>query len=132
MKVSSRTVRISVEDLISDSDITPSPNGGDFSKPIHLEEALSRYGVSRSRFFKTVRKAGVRSKTVGKAAIYPQADMDKLFGIPEKVEPREWYSVEELADMTGIYQNLRKDSEHTENHIERTRFHKQERMGLSC
>lgn len=102
VKVSSRTVRISVEDLIADSNIIPSPNDGDFSTPIRLEEALRRYGVSRSRFFKTVRKAGVRPKMVGKAAIYPQADLDKLFGIPEKVESSEWYSVEELADMTGM------------------------------
>lgn len=102
VKVSSKTVRISVEELISDSNISQMPNSGDFSTPIRLEDALRRYGVSRSRFFKTVRKAGVRPKMVGKVAIYPQADLDKLFGIPEKAESSEWYSVEDLAKMTGM------------------------------
>ena len=60
IRVSSRTVRLSVSELIADSGLESETNTGDFSVPIKQDEALELYKVSRSKFFTAVRKAGIR------------------------------------------------------------------------
>lgn len=62
VKVASKTVRISVSELLTGSGLETRPNKGDFSVPVRLDEALKIYRVSRGKFFEEVRKAGIRPK----------------------------------------------------------------------
>lgn len=49
VRVSSRTVRIAVAELLVDSGIEPQVNTGDFSVPIRVDKALELYGISRGK-----------------------------------------------------------------------------------
>ena len=101
-KVSTKTIRIAVEELLRDCEIEQVPNSGDFSIPIKLEAALELYQVSRTKFFNAVRKAGIRPKHIRKVDYFPKKDLDRLFPAPLKYNPDEWYTVEELAASTGM------------------------------
>ena len=101
-KVSTKTIRIAVEELLRDCEIEQVPNSGDFSVPIKLEAALELYQVSRTKFFNAVRKAGIRPKHIRKVDYFPKKDLDRLFPAPLKYNPDEWYTVEELAASTGM------------------------------
>lgn len=72
IKVSTKTIRIAVEELLQDCEIEQVPNSGDFSVPIKLESALELYQVSRTKFFNTVRKAGIRPKHIRKVDYSPR------------------------------------------------------------
>ena len=102
IRVSSRTVRLSVAELIADSGMEAVANTGDFSVPIKLDEALEYYKVSRSKFFAEVKKAGIRPRRIKGVDFFPKPDLDRLFPTPAKYNRGEWYSVEELVEKTGM------------------------------
>lgn len=95
IRVSSRTVRISVAELLADSGIEITENKGDFSVPIKLEEALALYGVSRSKFFAVIKKEGIKTRRIKGVDFFPKPDLDALFPAPVKYVRDEWYSVDE-------------------------------------
>ena len=101
-KVSTKTVRIAVEELLKDCRIEQVPNPGDFSIPIRLDAALNLYQVSRTKFFNAVKKAGIRPKKIQKVDYFPKKDLDRLFPPPLKYNPEEWYTVDELVTITGM------------------------------
>ncbi len=109
IKVSSRTVRVSVEELLADSGIEVVENKGDFSVPIKLAEALSLYGVSRSKFFAAVKNAGIRARRIKGVDFFPKVDLDALFPAPVKYVRDEWYSVEEIMENTGLTRKYIRD-----------------------
>ncbi len=102
VRVSSRTVRIAVEELLIDSGIERQTNTGDFSIPIRIDEALELYGISQGKFFSAVKKAGVRPKMIKGVDYFPKLNLDELFPAPPKIDRSEWYSVEELTSQTGL------------------------------
>lgn len=102
VRVSSRTVRVAVAELLVDSVIEPQKNTGDFSVPIRVDEALELYGISRGKFFAAVKKAGIRPKMIGGVDYFPKRNLDELFPTPPKIDRSEWYSVEELVGQTGM------------------------------
>lgn len=102
IKVSSKTVRIAVSELLVGSDLECEENTGDFTVPIRVDEALKLYGISRGKFFSAVKKAGIRPKRIKKVDYFPKRNLDVLFPIPPKYDRSEWYSVEELSHMTGM------------------------------
>ncbi len=102
IKVSSRTVRIPVAELMADSGLEAGANKGDFSVPVKLDEALEFYGVSRSKFFADIRKAGIRPRRISGVDFFPKPDLDRLFPAPVKYNRDEWYSVAELSEKTGM------------------------------
>lgn len=58
MKVASKTVRISVFELLTGSGLETRPNKGDFSVPVRLDEALKIYRVSRGKVFRGSEESG--------------------------------------------------------------------------
>lgn len=104
IRISTKTVRISKAELLVDSQMEQVANTADFTHPIRLDEALERYSVSRSKFFSTIRKAGIRSKRVDRIEYYPRDDMDQLFTLPLKYDPEAWYTIEDLLQKTSFCQ----------------------------
>ena len=102
VKVASKTVRISVSELLTGSGLETRPNKGDFSVPVRLDEALKIYRVSRGKFFEEVRKAGIRPKKYKGVDFFPKNDLDRLFPILPDFDRNEWYSVEELVAKSGM------------------------------
>lgn len=109
IRVSSRTVRVSVAELLADSRIDITENKGDFSVPIKLEEALALYGVSRSKFFVAIKKAGIRTRRIKGVDFFPKPDLDALFPAPVKYVRDEWYSVDEIMEKTGLTRKYIRD-----------------------
>ena len=109
IRVSSRTVRVSVSELLADSGIEIAVNKGDFSVPIKLEEALALYGVSRSKFFALIKKAGIRARRIKGVDFFPKPDLDALFPAPMKYVREEWYSVDEIMEKTGLTRKYIRD-----------------------
>ena len=109
IRVSSRTVRVSVEELLADSELKPVENKRDFSVPIKLAEALSLYGVSRSKFFDVIKNAGIRARRIKGVDFFPKMDLDALFPAPVKYVRDEWYSVEEIMERTGLTRKYIRD-----------------------
>lgn len=109
IRVSSRTVRVSVSELLDDSKIEVVENKGDFSVPIKLAEALSLYGVSRSKFFVAIKKAGIRARRINGVDFFPKMDLDSVFPAPMKYDRDEWYSVDEIVEKTGLTRKYIRD-----------------------
>lgn len=109
IRVSSRTVRVSVSELLADSKIEVVENKGDFSVPIKLAEALALYRVSRSKFFAAIKNAGVRARRIKGVDFFPKLDLDALFPAPVKYVRDEWYSVEEIMENTGLTRKYIRD-----------------------
>lgn len=109
IRVSSRTVRISVAELLADSGIEITENKGDFSVPIKLEEALALYGVSRSKFFAVIKKEGIKTRRIKGVDFFPKPDLDALFPTPVKYVRDEWYSVDEIMEKTGLTRKYIRD-----------------------
>ena len=102
IRVSSRTVRIPIEQLKTDTHQKPLPSKGDFSSIISKEEALSRYEVTIQWLYKTLRKEGIRPRIIHGEAFFPKNDLDRLFPPKLCYNPEEWYSAEELIQSEGI------------------------------
>lgn len=109
IRVSSQTVRVSVEELLADSELKPVENKGDFSVPIKLTEALALYGVSRSKFFAAIKKAGIRSRRIKGVDFFPKLDLDRVFPTPIRYNRDEWYSVDEIMEKTGLTRKYIRD-----------------------
>ena len=109
IRISSRTVRVSVSELLADSDIKIAENKGDFSVPIKLEEALALYGVSRSKFFAVIKKAGIKARRIKGVYFFPKPDLDALFPAPMKYVRDEWCSVDEIMEKTGLTRKYIRD-----------------------
>ena len=109
IRVSSRMVRVSVEELLADSGIEIIENKCDFSVPIKLEDALALYGVSRSKFFADIKKAGIRARRIKGVDFFPKPDLDALFPAPVKYVRDEWYSVDEIMEKTGLTRKYIRD-----------------------
>ena len=64
LKVSSRTVRIPVEQLRSDSQIQPQPIKGDWSILISKAEVLQKYNISESWLMRRMKEEGFRPRII--------------------------------------------------------------------
>lgn len=98
-----------MEELLADSELKPVENKGDFSVPIKLTEALALYGVSRSKFFAAIKKAGIRSRRIKGVDFFPKLDLDRVFPTPIRYNRDEWYSVDEIMEKTGLTRKYIRD-----------------------
>ena len=102
IRVSSRTVRIPIEQLKTDTLQKPQPSKGDFSSIISKEEALSRYEITIQWLYRTLKKEGIRPRIIHGEAFFPKNDLDRLFPAKLFYNPEEWYTAEELISSEGI------------------------------
>ena len=97
VKVSSRTVRIPMEQLKADSQLTPQPSKGDFSVLISKAEVLAKYNISESWLMRKMKEEGIRPRIIKGKAHYPKKDVDRMF------KPKPTYNADECFWTAGAY-----------------------------
>ena len=107
IQVSSRTVRIPVEDLLSlqvekKVQRMQTLTMHELRKFISREEAVEKYGIKVRKFHEVISKAGLKSVRYGRKAMYPKDRIDELFSKELYPGIKEWYTTEELAAREGI------------------------------
>ena len=102
VKVSSRTVRIPMEQLKADSQLTPQPSKGDFSVLISKAEVLAKYNISESWLMRKMKEEGIRPRIIKGKAHYPKKDVDRMFKPKPTYNAEEWYNAEDLMKSEGF------------------------------
>lgn len=102
VKVSSRTVRIPMEQLKADSQLTPQPSKGDFSVLISKAEVLAKYNISESWLMRKMKEEGIRPRIIKGKAHYPKKDVDRMFKPKPTYNADEWYNAEDLMKSEGF------------------------------
>ena len=102
LKVSSRTVRIPIEQLTADSQIQPQPIKGDWSVLISKAEVLQKYNISESWLMRRMKEEGFRPRIIKGKAFYPKKEVDRLFKPTPVYNKEDWYNAEDLMQSEGI------------------------------
>ena len=102
LRVSSRTVRIPIEQLQTNTALTPQPSKGDFSVLISKDEALDRYNIKEAWLYRKLKTEGIRAKIIKGKAFLPKKDMDRLFPKKPVYNPAEWYDADDLIKSEGL------------------------------
>ncbi len=103
IRISTKTIRIPKEQLLISTQIRSTPKRKcDFSLPIGITEALSRYDVTRTAFFKILQQEGIQSRIIKRTAYYPQKDLDKILPRRPALNKNDWYTIQELIEKTGF------------------------------
>ena len=101
IRVSTRTLRIPIEQLKGNSALLPQPFEGDYSILISKEEAQDRYDVSLRRIYQRLREAGIRTRLIKGKTFFPKKELDKILPLRKHYNPDEWYDAEELMKRDG-------------------------------
>ena len=102
LKVSSRTVRIPIEQLTADSNIQPQPIKGDWSVLISKAEVLQKYNISESWLMRRMKEEGFRPRIIKGKAFYPKKEVDRMFKPKPLYNKEDWYNAEDLMQSEGI------------------------------
>ena len=102
LRVSSRTVRIPIEQLQADTSLTPQPSKGDFSVLISKEDALERYNVKSAWLYRKLKAEGIRAKIIKGKAYLPKKDLDRMFPPKPTYNPDEWYNAADITKSEGL------------------------------
>lgn len=102
LKVSSRTVRIPIEQLTADSHIQPQPIKGDWSVLISKAEVLQKYNISESWLMRRMKEEGFRPRIIKGKAFYPKKEVDRMFKPKPLYNKEDWYNAEDLMQSEGI------------------------------
>ena len=102
LRVSSRAVRISVDQLKTEVKPKPLSPKGDFSCIISKQEALARYDVTVQWLYRCLAAEGIKPMVINGKAYFPKNDLDRL--LPPKVvyNPNEWYDAYDLMRSEGF------------------------------
>ena len=95
--VTSRTIRIPMEEILASKPHVK--ENIDYSKLITLEEAVKKYGMSKSTIYNKMSSAGLKSKRIGFVTYLPKNELDVLFtcGSIEYADITDWKKAEEIA-----------------------------------
>lgn len=102
LKVSSRTVRIPIEQLIADSQLQPQTVKGDWSVLISKAEVLQKYNISESWLMRRMKEEGFRPRIIKGKAFYPKKEVDRLFKPKPVYNKGDWYNAEDLMQSEGF------------------------------
>jgi excisionase family DNA binding protein len=102
LRVSSRAVRISVDQLRTEVKQKPLSPKGDFSCIISKQEALARYDVTVQWLYRCLAAEGIKPMVINGKAYFPKNDLDRL--LPPKVayNPNDWYDAYDLMRSEGL------------------------------
>ena len=102
LRVSSRAVRISVDQLKTVVKPRPLSPKGDFSCIISKQEALARYDVTKQWLYRCLASEGIKPMLINGKAYFPKNDLDRL--LPPKVayNPNDWYDAYDLMKSEGL------------------------------
>lgn len=95
-KVSSKTVRVPMQEVLASSDMEIDRKIGDFSLVINLQEALFRYDTTRTKFYEVLSKHNIAVRKRRGIAYYPQKILDQFLPLRSEFKPDEWYSIHEV------------------------------------
>ncbi len=104
-KVSSRTVRISLDALLSLQADAPKQDHitkHDLYKYITAKEAITKYNIRKSKFYSVTKAASITATRYGSLALYPKDKIHELFFKDTHEEITEWYTSEQLAQQEGV------------------------------
>lgn len=102
LKVSTRTIRIPVEQLTTSTDMQPKPSKGDFSSLISKADVLSKYEISERWLYKRLKEEGIRPKLVKGVSFLPKPDIERMFKPKPVYNPDEWIDAEDLINGEGL------------------------------
>ena len=102
LRVSLRTVRIPMDQLVADSHLLPQPGKGDFSVLISKLDILDQYNISETWLIRKMRAEGVHSRIIKGKAFYPKKDVDRLFKRKPTYNTEDWYNAEDLMQQEGF------------------------------
>ncbi len=101
LRVSSRTVRIPIEQLQVDSQLKPQPAKGDWSVLISKAEVLQKYNISESWLMRRMKEEGFCPRIIKGKAFYPKKEVDRLFKPTPVYNKEDWYNAEDLMQSEG-------------------------------
>ena len=101
IKVSSKTVRIPIQEVIASSDMEIDKKIGDFSLVLNLQEALLRYDTTRTKFYEIITANNIAVRKRRGIAYYPQKTLDQFLPLRSEFKPDEWYTINEVMKSSG-------------------------------
>lgn len=102
VRFGTRSQRIPIDQLTSNTKRTIQPNKGDFSSIISKDEALQRYEVSASWLLRKLKAEGIRPKIIKGKSYFPKKDLDRIFPPKVSYDPEIWYTLDELIASEGV------------------------------
>ena len=102
LRVSTRTVRIPIEQLETSTQMQPRPTKGDFSSLISKADVLSKYDISERWLYKCLKEEGIRPKLIKGVSFLPKPDIERMFKPKPVYNPDEWIDAEDLINKEGL------------------------------
>lgn len=102
LRVSTRTVRIPIEQLETSTQMQPKPTKGDFSSLISKADVLSKYDISERWLYKCLKEEGIRPKLIKGVSFLPKPDIERMFKPEPVYNPDEWIDEEDLINKEGL------------------------------
>lgn len=102
LRVSTRTVRIPIEQLETSTQMQPKPTKGDFSSLISKADVLSKYDISERWLYKCLKEEGIRPKLIKGVSFLPKPDIERMFKPKPVYNPDEWIDAEDLINKEGL------------------------------
>ena len=108
-KFTARTVRVAREDLerISETRETLINNTVQEQKEnlgnwMSKKQVMEKYGISDSGMYQVLKRRGIKPHKIGNASFYDKDEMYRVFHKVELEGVKEWYTFQELMDLTGL------------------------------
>ena len=108
-RLTARTVRIAQDELYkirhevkSPINSTPQELAERDASLITREEVTKTYGISTAWFFSQLKKHGIKAQRIAGGCFYNKDDMERIFSHKEFLHITEWYTFQELKEMTGF------------------------------
>lgn len=96
IRLTKRTIRIPIEQLKPLQDQSPQPLNPEESSVISLQDALTRFGVTKAWLYEKAKRHGIKSTLVGGKAFFPKKDLERIFPPKSAYDRKQWYTMDEL------------------------------------
>jgi len=107
VRISSNTIRIPISELEARPvKYSPAPRTihdirDAKARMMTRDQAIAKYGITQSWFYKKTKEAGIKAMRFGRLAYYPKDAIRNLFYKETYPDVEEWTTSEELAALTG-------------------------------
>jgi predicted DNA-binding transcriptional regulator AlpA len=104
LQVSLNTIYILIKkhDVKSPINSTPQELAERDASLITREEVTKTYNISTAWFFSQLKKHGIKAQRIAGGCFYNKEDMERIFSHKEFLHITEWYTFQQLKDMTGF------------------------------
>ena len=101
IKVSTKTIRIPIQEVLASTDMEIDKKIGDFTLVLNLQDALLRYDTTRTQFYEILSKHNIAVRKRRGIAYYPQKTLDQFLPLRSEFKPDEWYTINEVMKSSG-------------------------------